>query len=105
MKPLIVSLVLFLISFFLFSTCSKDSNPVNTPTEKNENVSLEKKKNKWPAKIYDSTYGEIVMDYSVITPMAGSCGWKQTYGWATHHFEPSQVRLLAFGLMNSLQQT
>lgn len=46
MKPLIVSLVFFLISFVLFSTCSKDSNPVVTQNKESENTSLEKKEEK-----------------------------------------------------------
>jgi hypothetical protein len=88
MKQLIISSIFFVISFILFSTCSKESSPVVTQTEENENASLEKKKKKWPEVIYDSTYGEIVMDYSVITPMAAPCGEKTTYGIALHHFEP-----------------
>lgn len=88
MKQLIISSIFFVISFALFSTCSKESNPVVTPTEKNENATLEKKKKKWPEVIYDSTYGEIVMDYYAIVPMAGPCGEKTTYGIALHHFEP-----------------
>ena len=94
MKPLIISSVFFIISFVLFSTCSKESNPVVAPTEKNENTTLEKKKNKWPAVIYDSTYGEIVMDYNVITPMAAPCGEKQTYGWGFDHYEPQSGKAL-----------
>lgn len=94
MKPLIISSIFFIISFVLFSTCSNDSNPVITPSEKNENAALEKKKNKWPAVIYDSTYGEIVMDYSVITPMAAPCGTKQTYGWGLDHYEPQSGKTL-----------
>lgn len=94
MKPLVISFVFFIVSFILFSNCSKDSNAIVTPTEKNENVALEKKKNKWPAVIYDSTYGEIVMDYSVIVPMAGTCGEKQTYGWGFDHYEPKQGKIL-----------
>lgn len=94
MKPLLISLTFFLLSFIIFSTCSDENNSVAPTSEKNENISLEKKKNKWPAVIYDSTYGEIVMDYSVITPMAGPCGYKTTYGWATHHFEPKPGKLV-----------
>lgn len=93
MKSLIISSIFFLISFILFSTCSKESNPVVAPTEKNENVALEKK-NKWPEKIYDSTYGEIVMDYNVITPTAYPCGVKDTYGWGRDHFEPKAGKLV-----------
>lgn len=93
MKSLIISSIFFLISFILFSTCSKESNPVVAPTEKNENVALEKK-NKWPEKIYDSTYGEIVMDYSVITPTAFPCGIKDTYGWGFDHYEPQASKIL-----------
>jgi hypothetical protein len=94
MKPLIVSLIFFLISFVLFSTCSKDSNPVVTSTEKNKNLSLEKKKKNWPAVIYDSTYGEIVMDYNVITPTAFPCGIKDTYGWGWDHYQSKAGKYL-----------
>ena len=94
MKPLIISSLFFIISFVLFSTCSKESNPVVTPTEKNETTSLDKKKKKWPAVIYDSTYGEIVMDYDVVTPTAMPCGIKDTYGWGLDHFEPKPGKII-----------
>lgn len=94
MKPLIISSVFFIISFILFSNCSQDNNPVVTPSEKSENATLEKKKKKWPEVIYDSIYGEIVMDYSVITPTAAPCGFKQTYGWGFDHYEPKSGKTL-----------
>lgn len=34
------------------------------------------------------------MDYNVITPMAGPCGEKVTYGYALHHFEPKPGKIV-----------
>ncbi|NWF90194.1 MAG: hypothetical protein HXY50_12130 [Ignavibacteriaceae bacterium] len=96
MKQLIISSIFFVISFVLFSTCSNDGNPVVTPTKENENAFLEKKKKKWPEVIYDSTYGEIVMDYNVITPMAAPCGEKTTYGIALLILNQKLEKLLVF---------
>lgn len=94
MKPLLISLTFFLLLFIIFSNCSKESNPVITPTEKNQNAFLEKKKKKWPAVIYDSTYGEIVMDYNVVIPTAFPCGIKDTYGWGFDHYQSKVGKFL-----------
>jgi len=72
MKPLIVSSVLFLFFLMIFSHCSKDSNSVVASAEKDKNVNLQKK-DKWPKKIYDSTYGEncngLQCSYTIGIPM------------------------------------
>lgn len=92
MKKLIV-LFFPLLLFIIFYSCNKDNSSVVAPTKKDDNVKLQKK-NKWPKKIYDSTYGEIVIDYNVITPSKYPCGIKDTYGWGWDHYQSKVGRYL-----------